>query len=148
LPSGQTWNFPLYPHGTHVAGILMAQVNNNIGIAGVVSEPSDICLHVARIFDDQGTGQLDSVVLDAVEWCADQGAQVINLSLGSPTSGTAYAKIVYDRIVDDGAIVVAASGNTFDTSYNYPASFPKVMSVAAVGQDNTRADFSSFNDRT
>lgn len=126
----------------------MASANNGIGIQGVVGDASNMCLLVARVFGDDGSGQNDSVVLEAVEWCADRGANIINLSLGSPHSGTPAAKAVYDRILeDDETLVVSASGNSYTTEYNYPASWPDVLSVGAVGRDGMRAAFSNHNDR-
>ena len=103
LPYQQTWDRPIYNHGTHVMGIMTAINNNNIGIHGVLgnayTSSSNMCFVIARVFDDFGNGQFDSYILNAVEWCADQNARIINLSLGSPTSNTEYAKQVYDQIV-------------------------------------------------
>lgn len=126
---------------------MVATPNNDIGIKGVMGDASNICMLVARVFDDNGSGQLDSILLDAVEWCADNGARVINLSLGSDSSGSAYAKSVYDQIAAEGTLVFAAAGNSFDTTYNYPASFDSVIGVSAVDQNLNKADFSTFNDQ-
>lgn len=126
----------------------MATANNGIGIQGVVQDSSNICLLVARVFGDDGSGQNDSVVLEAVEWCADNGANIINLSLGSPHSGTPAAKQVYDQITQqDKTLVISASGNSYSSEYNYPASWPDVVSVGAVDQNGKRAVFSNYNDR-
>jgi serine protease len=148
VPYGQMWDQPIYNHGTHVAGIMAAISHNQIGIQGVLGDhTANICLAVARVFDDFGNGQLDSELLKGVEWCADQDAKVINLSFGSPSGGTEYARQVYDQIEAEGRLVFSASGNSYDSVYNYPASFESVISVGAVDATYQKADFSTFNDK-
>src|SRR3954468_24868969 len=65
-------------HGTHVAGIAAASTNNGIGVAGTA--PNAKILPV-RVLDSSGSGTGDDIV-KGIEWAADQGAQVINLSIG------------------------------------------------------------------
>jgi serine protease len=125
----------------------MATANNDMGIRGVIDSPSNICLSIARIFPDSGMGQKDSVVLDAVSWCADQKARLINLSLGSRASGTPAAERFYKRLEEDGILVVSSSGNDYSDAYNYPASFDSVVSVGAVDENGQRARFSNYNDQ-
>jgi subtilisin family serine protease len=127
---------------------MFAQAGNNIGIQGVLGfNVPNMCLYVARIFNDVGEGQRDSVVLSAAEWCADQGARVINMSLGSPGSGDPYAEQIYDNIRAEGALIFSASGNDGDSSYNYPAAFDSVIAVSAVNQFEQVAGFSNRNDK-
>jgi subtilisin family serine protease len=127
---------------------MFAQAGNNIGIQGVLGfNLPNMCLYVARIFNDAGEGQRDSVVLSAAEWCADQGARVINMSLGSPGSGDPYAEQVYDNIRAEGALIFSASGNNGDSSYNYPAAFDSVIAVSAVNQYEQVAGFSNRNEK-
>ena len=149
LPYQQTWDRPVYNHGTHVMGILTAMANNNIGIQGVLGNAytENMCFVIARVFDDFGNGQLDSYILNAVEWCADQNVRIINLSLGSPTSNTSYAKEVYDQIAANNTLIVSSAGNTYDTTYNYPASFDSVISVGAIDAAYQKASFSTYNDQ-
>ena len=151
LPFQQTWDRPIYNHGTHVMGIMTALNNNNIGIHGVVgsgyTNSNNMCFVIARVFDDYGSGQFDSYILNAVEWCADQNVRIINLSLGSPTSNTEYAQQVYDQIVANNTLIISSSGNTYDSTYNYPASFDSVISVGAIDAAYQKASFSSFNDQ-
>jgi len=66
-------------HGTHVAGIAAASTNNTIGVTGV---GYNVRLLNAKVLDDTGKG-LSSIVAAGIVWAADQGAHVINLSLGS-----------------------------------------------------------------
>ncbi|WP_240511832.1 S8 family serine peptidase [Paludifilum halophilum] len=65
-------------HGTHVAGIAAAETNNSIGIAGMAPESNILAV---RVLDAQGSGYLNNVVKGII-YVADQGAEVINLSLG------------------------------------------------------------------
>ena len=135
------------PHGTHVTGIMLAQAHNGIGVAGMIPNAQNVCLLVARVFDDAGTGQQDSKVLQGVEWCAAQGARVINLSLGASHSGTVAAQNIYNSITDQGALVISAAGNDGTTLKNYPAAFPRVIGVAALDPNKKRATFSNYNDQ-
>ena len=126
---------------------MIAEANNNLGIDGVIPDNANICLLVARVFNDQGQGARDSKILEGAEWCAAQGARVINMSLGAEHNGTPQARAVYNNIIDNGALIVAASGNGHGTPYMYPASFDGVMSVAAVDRNLNRASFSQHNDQ-
>jgi len=126
---------------------MIAEANNNLGIDGVIPDNANICLLVARVFNDQGQGARDSKILEGAEWCAAQGARVINMSLGAEHNGTPQARAVYNNIIDNGALVVAAAGNGYDTPYMYPASFDRVVSVAAVDRNLNRASFSQHNDQ-
>jgi subtilisin family serine protease len=134
-------------HGTHVTGIILAQGNNGIGVVGVVPEPEGICLLIARTFDEQ-LDQDGSVITEAVEWCAEKGARVINMSLGINETMSPSDAQVYEQLVNnEDILVIAAAGNQGDNTYSYPASLPVVMSVAATTQNYTKASFSQFNEQ-
>ncbi|MGH2708389.1 MAG: S8 family serine peptidase [Actinomycetota bacterium] len=100
-------------HGTHVAGIAAAFKDNGKGIAGVAPDAS---LVVAKVLDERGAGNLDDVNA-GIKWAVDNGAKVINLSLGDPvfllTSllGTGLEEGV-EYAWAHGAVPVLASGNT------------------------------------
>lgn len=101
---------------------------------------------VARVFDESGSSD-SSTVLESVEWCADQGAKVINLSLGRSGGGQVREeRAIYSSVASEGILVVAAAGNDGTRDYSYPASYPFVLSVAAVDDDMDRASFSNYND--
>ncbi|MGH9032673.1 MAG: S8 family peptidase, partial [Acidimicrobiia bacterium] len=133
-------------HGTHVAGIV-GQVDNIIG--GIGGAPGVSILPV-RVLPASDSGSSTDVAA-GIDWAVDHGADVINLSLGTPTEGTAIDDAVDDAIVK-GVTVVAAAGNC-GTGCNplnapsYPAALPNVIAVGALttGQ-NTRASFSNDND--
>lgn len=142
-----SWDSPLNGHGTHVAGTIMAQGGNGIGVRGVVSSPSKICLYVASVFGD-GEDQTSNSNIDmAVEWCVDRGAKVVNLSLGTPM-GSYNSELIVNRIArEEDVLLVAASGNDGKPTLFYPASYDGVISVGSVDQDLFRSEFSNYNDQ-
>jgi serine protease len=130
-------------HGTHVAGIIGANGQNNLGIQGILND-TNFCFIIGRVFGESGGGTRMSAVFDAVEWMVDQGAKVINLSLGVDTyqtSGDSLMKAAYD----EGTILVAASGNSGTNATHYPANYMNVLSVAAVDAFREHATFSQYN---
>ena len=96
------------------------------------------------MFDEEGD-QDTSVILEAMEWCADEGARVINLSLGT-NERNQNAEQMCNELEAEGILLVGAAGNDGRTRYAYPASFESVVSVGATDVNNTRADWSRYND--
>jgi subtilisin family serine protease len=124
-------------HGTMVAGIAAAGTNNGIGIAGVAWNASIMPL---KALDDTGAGS-DFDIADAITWAADNGAQVINLSLGGPWSSvTLYDAIQYAR--QHGAVVVAAAGNDGSPTASYPGAYAD-LAVSATDSAGDAAWFSN-----
>ncbi len=126
-------------HGTHVAGIAAADTNNSEGIAGVAW---DCKILPVKVTDADGTGYY-SWIIDGIIWATDQGAKVINLSLGGDADDPFLedaCKYAFDR----GVVVVASAGN--DTgSVVYPAAYDDyVLAVAATDYNDERTDFSNF----
>jgi serine protease len=126
-------------HGTHVAGTLAQATNNGEGVAGVAFEAT---LMPLKVLDHFGIGtQAD--IADAIRFAADHGARVINMSLG----GGGYSSVMA-RAVEDarrkGVTVVAAAGNGARAVVEYPAAYPGVVAVGAVGPDGRRAFYSSY----
>ncbi|MEI7845363.1 MAG: S8 family serine peptidase [Chloroflexota bacterium] len=126
-------------HGTHVAGIAAAVSNNSEGIAGVSWGAKILPV---RVLDAEGSGTYDNVA-SAIVWAADQGAQVLNLSLGGLDNSDTLEKAV-NYAISKGVIVVAAAGNYGDNSIFYPANYPGVIAVGATDEQNNRAYFSSY----
>jgi subtilisin family serine protease len=140
-------------HGTFVAGLIAAQVNNGEGIAGM-GFPAQLV--VAKVVRPSRTVSLEAEV-SAIRWAVDQGARVINLSLGGlrdprrPDRDTysaleaAAIRYAYTR----GAVVVAAVGNadqapTSPWPYaSYPAALPHVVGVSALARDGSVPAFSN-----
>jgi len=123
----------------------MATGGNDLGIVGVIPNNKNICLMHARVFpDDVDSGQLESVIDAGAEWCANNGARVINMSLGGPNYSR-LSRAIYEKMEEEGTLVIAAAGNSGSSTGMYPASYPTVMSVAAVDENMKRARFSQYN---
>jgi serine protease len=127
-------------HGTHVAGTIGATANNNTGITGAA--PGVKILPVQVLCGDDGSG-FSSDVANGIKWAADNGADVINLSLGgSGASSAEQSAIQYAR--NKGVVVVASAGNTgAGGAWSYPGAFPEVIGVAATLNNNSRASYST-----
>ena len=127
-------------HGTMVASMIAANTDNAAGIAGAGWNTD---LLIVRTSDSQGV-ITDAAVAEGVDWAVDNGAQVINLSLGGSTAGTVL-KTAIARAVDSDVVVVAAAGNDGSSRKVYPAALPGVVAVGATSQSGlTRASFSEF----
>jgi thermitase len=129
-------------HGTHVAGIAAAGWANGGGIAGMAPSASLMNVKVLAV-DSTGraTGSCANIA-DGIVWATNSGANVLNLSLGSPSPCQAMALAV-DYAFSHGALVVAAAGNDGSTSRFYPAGFSNVLSVGATDNGDRLADFSN-----
>lgn len=103
-------------HGTHVAGIAAAETNNNTGIAGVCWNCKIMAL---RVLDDEGWGSYYDIA-QAIEYATDNGADVINMSLGGGYSNM-LDEVIKDAYMNN-VVVVAASGNSAEDLNDYLAS--------------------------
>ncbi len=133
------------PHGTHVAGTIAA-LNNGIGVRGVIgTNPS---MHIIKVFNASGWGYSSDLV-NAINTCKTNGADVINMSLGG-TGSSVSEKNGIQAAYDAGVLLIAAAGNdgvvtsTTDVE-SFPASYDSVMSVAAIDSSKALADFSQKN---
>jgi subtilisin family serine protease len=109
LDSGMVWNKPADSHGTMVTGIIGATQGNQQGVVGVVGGVR-LCFVVARVFASMTAQALMSDVLEGIEWAVEEGARVINLSLGGPDYSEA-ANLTYSDLESRGVLVVSAAGN-------------------------------------
>lgn len=129
-------------HGTNVAGVIVANTNNGIGVAGTTWKSKVLAIKVSNA---AGT-MLVSSVANAIRYAADNGADVINLSLGT-ASNSSTLKSAVDYAYDKGCIVVAASGNDGNTSnpnVNYPAAYSNVIGVGGTTNGTARYINSSY----
>jgi subtilisin family serine protease len=133
-------------HGTHVAGIAAAAPGNGTGIAGAAP---DARVMPVRVLDAQGAGDAVTIA-EGVRWAVDNGADVVNLSLGGSglsarllKGGQINAAIRYAH--ERGVVVVAAAGNEGNALRSYRFGVPVVV-VNAVDAAGTPADFSNFGD--
>nr|WP_297348548.1 S8 family serine peptidase [uncultured Glaciecola sp.] len=127
-------------HGTHVAGTISA-LSNNEGVVGVYP---GVDLHIVKIFNDQGDFTFASDIIKGIQQCADAGSNIVNMSLGGGGSSTAERNAM-QGFVDDGIMLVAAAGNSGNSTLSYPASYDAVISVAAVDSAENIASYSQFN---
>jgi serine protease len=124
-------------HGTNVAGIIAAHVDNDLGIAGAA--PGVKILPV-RVLDANGGG-LASNVAKGIIWAANHRARVINVSLGGGKDTGIHLAIQY--AVSKGDVVLAAGGNNGEAGNApmYPAAYPDTIAVAAVNSDLSHPGF-------
>lgn len=128
-----------YGHGTHVSGIVAAVANNGLGIAGVC--PGCRLLN-GKVLDNNGSGAY-SWIANGITWASDNGAKVINMSLGGSVKSTTLERAVkyaWSRNV----VVVAAAGNSANPSKTYPGAYTNVIAVAATNNLDKKAYFSSY----
>lgn len=151
-------------HGTHVAATVAQSTNNNLGYAGVAYNakvmPLKACLSywdVQILRSEQGVPGYaplgsdfcpTSAVVSAIRYAADNGAKVINLSLGGTNQSPSYVDAL-NYAVSRGVFVAISAGNEFEDGNptTYPASYASTiqgaMSVGAVGRSLTRAFYST-----
>lgn len=128
-----------YGHGTHVGGTVAAVTNNGIGVSGGC--PNCVLLN-GKVLGDSGSGGY-SWIANGITWAADNGAKVINLSLGGTfRSFTLESAVNYAW--NRGAVVVAAAGNCGCQQKLYPAAYNKAIAVAATNNLDKLAYFSSY----
>jgi thermitase len=127
-----------YGHGTHVAGIAAARTNNSTGVAGLSWQAK---IMPVKALNNYGSGGYEDVA-SGVIYAANNGADIINLSLGgSVPSSVLEDAVEYAHAL--GSVVVAATGNN-NSSVSYPARYPEVIAVAATDSNDQRASFSNY----
>lgn len=137
-------------HGTSTAGLIGATTNNGVGIATMNWNTKIMPL---QALGDDGSGWTSDIV-KAVRYAVDNGAQVINMSLGGPDFDPAMQSAI-DYAYSHNVVVVAAAGNcgtgneggcdnTKPGQMMYPSLYQHVIAVGATDQNDTRASFSSY----
>ena len=140
------WTLDGYGHGTHVAGTIVAE-NNEYGVVGVT--PGTASLYIVKIFGDDGLWVSKAHASDLIEaayLCADNGANIISMSL-SGTNKSGKEERAFNDLYAQGILSVAAASNDGLPDYHYPASYDSVISVGALDENMVIADFSNFNDQ-
>lgn len=128
----------IYGHGTHVAGVIAAAKNDT----GIIGESYEARLLSAKVLADDGTGYVSDIV-EGLTWAQQQGARVINLSLGT-TYDSRLLREAITNAVNAGIVVVAAAGNTNGGAMTYPAAYSSVISVGATDKSDRLASFSAI----
>ncbi|MGX1162004.1 thermitase [Arthrobacter sp. SLBN-100] len=127
-----------YGHGTHVAGIVAATANNTRGVAGTC--PGCTVL-AGKVLNDSGVGS-SSGLAEGINWAVNNGAKVINMSLGVRASRTLEAAV--NNAWTKGAVLVAAAGNGGNQAKIYPGAYPNVIAVGATENTDSKASFSTY----
>ena len=128
-------------HGTAVAGVIASQIN----LKGVVGIAPDVELLVIKCnVDDKGVFVSSADIVYAIDYAVENGADVINMSFGSPSKNTAQVKAL-QKAVENNIIPVAATGNDAVRNATYPACLDSTIGVGALTQDSWEiADYSNY----
>lgn len=126
-------------HGTHVAGIAAAALNNGIGMAGICGECSILPVKVLNK-NNAGTW---SGVAEGLVYAVDHGADIVVLSLGSKTKSQIIEEAVNYAIAHN-VLIVAAAGNANSADNFYPAAFDGVLGVGATDKNDEKWVLSNF----
>jgi serine protease len=126
-------------HGTHVAGTIAQATHNGIGVSGVAR---NVQIMPLKVLSGSGSGSVAGIA-DAIRYAADNGAQVINMSLGGRFPSRVLKKAV-KYAHDNNVIVVCAAGNDGRSSVGYPAGYDGAFTVAATQFDETTTFYSNY----
>jgi subtilisin family serine protease len=126
-------------HGTMCAGVAAANTDNAKGVAGLDWSAR---LLAVKVLDSSGSGYVSNVA-KGVTYAADNGAQVISLSLGS-SSDSSTLKSAVDYAYGKGSVLAAASGNDGTNAVSYPAAYGNVIAVGASDSNDALASFSNY----
>ncbi|PDH40404.1 MAG: serine protease [OM182 bacterium MED-G24] len=136
-------------HGTHVAGTVGAETDNNDGVAGVTWSGQIMALRALGACGSGSSFDIQQALLYAAGLPNSSGtvpaqtADVVNLSLGSEFSSASEQEI-YAQVRDAGVIIVAAAGNSGIRGLEFPASYQGVISVSATSILDNLAAYSTF----
>jgi thermitase len=130
----------VYGHGTHVAGILVA---NNLD-ASTATLVSGFRLMNVKVADDRGECCAEAVAAGIV-WAVDNGANIINISLELKEPSAALQEAV-EYAWNRGAIIIAAAGNDGSELPTYPAYYENCIAVAAITKDDQLVPLSNHGD--
>lgn len=128
-------------HGTHVSGIIAANANDNIGIAGI-DGTLDVKIIPIKVLDSNGEGDINDIV-KGIKYAADNGADIINLSFGANEKSKSIAEAI-SYAKSKGAFVVAAAGNDNEDSDNISPAGDGAFTVAAMSYNYKKASFSDY----
>jgi subtilisin family serine protease len=126
-------------HGTMTAGVIAAAGDNGVGIAGICW----LCrILPVKVLDAGGSGSY-SAIAEGIRYAADQGADIINLSLG----GTSDSQLLRDAVAyaaGKGSLVIAAAGNDGNSTPHFPAAIPAVLAVGGSTSGDARYPWSNY----
>ncbi len=129
-----------HSHGTHVAGIVAAEINNSLGIAGI----ANVSIMAEKFLDKQGNGNdFDAfmAIVDAVQ----KGADILSNSWGG-TDDTLLLRKAIEYAYSNGVLLIGAAGNNLKDTLFYPAAYPEVIAVTNVNQADQLSSDSNYGD--
>jgi serine protease len=126
-------------HGSHVAGTIAQATNNGVGVAGVAFGAS---IMPVKVLDSKGSGTYTQII-DGIDFAVDNGAHIINLSLGG-SSGDPLLEAAVNDAWARGVVVVCAAGNDGDDGLHYPSAYENAISVSATTREDTLASYSNY----
>lgn len=130
-------------HGTHVAGIIAASTNNGVGIAGMAPKVSILPV---RVLDRTGNGDDGELALGII-WAADNGADVLNISIGGAVPSTLLEGALDYALAKEIVVVVAAGNDAMVGNVpSYPGAYRQVLTVGATDSMDKRSAFSNTGD--
>ena len=126
-------------HGTHVSGTVAQSTNNDYGVAGVAFRAK---LMPLKVLSRGGFGAISDIA-EAIRFAADHGADVINMSLGGGGESKLMREAI-DYAHSKGVVIIAAAGNEGRSQASYPAQYPHVIGVSAIGPDLQKTAYSNY----
>jgi serine protease len=125
-------------HGTHVTGTIAQTTNNGLGVAGIAY---NCAIMPVKVLDGNGSGSY-SAIANGIRWATDNGAHVINMSLGGPSPSQTLEDAV-NYAYNKGVTIVASSGNDAG-AVGYPAAYVNVIAVGATHSGDQLASYSNY----
>jgi len=129
-----------WSHGTHVAGLIGASSDNLIGVSSIGFNVSIIAVKAAN----NTNGNSISGGYTGIQWAANNGADVINMSWGGNQFSQTNQNLI-NSVAAMGVVLVASAGNESSNSPRYPGSYQNVISVASIDYNDAKSDFSNYH---
>ena len=135
-------------HGTHVSGTVAAEGNNGIGVTGVAGwnrNGVDVKIIPLAVFAANGSSS-DAALIAAVNYAVQQNVDVVNMSLGGLGNDPVFASAITTAYTAGMTLVAAAGNSSSDNKITpvFPATYPEVIAVSAVGPSKTLTSYSNY----
>lgn len=127
-------------HGTHVAGIIAATMNNSKGVVGVAPNVTVMPVKVCN----SGGSCWTTDIADGIIYAVDNGARIISISLGGPSPDIWTYNAIRYAVLTKGALVIAAAGNSGREEPSYPGAYPLALAIGALDSTGNRAYYSQY----